>query len=84
MGSRRFAVIESKQLDWHGMTRCGGEPGVTRNQASVQFFGEHNVCRIIGGQVVTELPDPGQQNEVGIANDSQVEQVLDCLIGAEC
>jgi hypothetical protein len=61
---------------------CGGETAVTRNQARAQFFGERNVCRIVGGQVVTELPNPGQQNEVGIPSHAQVEQVFDRLIGA--
>ena len=64
------------------MSGCGGEPAVTRNQASAEFFGKHDVGRIIDGQVVAEVPDPRQQNEVGIPGDSQVEQVLDCLIGA--
>jgi len=64
------------------MTGCRREPGVTCNQSSSELFGKHDVCRIIRGQIVTELPNPGQQNEVGIPRDSQVEQVLDGLISA--
>ena len=33
---------------------------------------------------MTELPNPGQQNEVGVPSDSQVKQVFDRLIGAVC
>ena len=77
-------LSQSKQLDGRGVTGCRGEPGITRNQASAQFFGERDVCRIIRGQVVTELPNPGQQNEVGIPGHAQVEQVFDRLIGAVC
>ncbi len=66
------------------MTGCRREPAVTCNQSSPEFFCKHDVGRIIGGQIVTQLPNPGQQNEVGIASDSQVEQVLDSLIRAMC
>jgi len=48
------------------MTRSRSEPAVTRYQSSAEFFGKHNVCRIICGQIVTELPNPGQQYDVGV------------------
>lgn len=73
---------ESKQLDGRGVAGYRGEAGITRQQSSAEVFGESDVGRIIRGQIVTELPNPGQQKEVGIASDSQVEQVFDCLIGA--
>ena len=60
------------------------EPSVTRKQSSAEMFGERDVSRIIRRQIVTKLPNPGQQNKVGIPCDSQVEQVPDRLIGAVC
>ena len=77
-------AVESKQFDWHGVTGCRCEPTVARDQSSPEFFCKHDVGRIIRGQIVTEPPNPGQQNEVGIASDSQVEQVLDCLVRSVC
>ncbi len=76
--------LESKQLDCRGEAGYGGEAGITRQQSSAEAFGESDVGRSIRGQIVTELPNPGQQKEVGIASDSQVEQVFDCLIRALC
>jgi hypothetical protein len=77
-------AVESKHLYCRGVTGCGREPAVTCNQSGCEFFGKRDVSRIVGGEIVTELPDPWQQDEVGIPRDSQVEQVLDCLIGAVC
>jgi len=81
-GSGAADTVESKQLDWRGVTGCRREPAVARNQSSAECFGKHDVGCIICGQIVTQLPNPGQQNEVRIPSDSQVQQVLDCLIGA--
>ena len=75
-------AAESKHLDCRGVTGCRREPAVACKQSSSELFGKHDVGRIIRGQIVTELPNAGQQNEVGIASDSQVEQVLDGLISA--
>ena len=66
------------------MARCGREPSVTRKQTSAELFGKRDVSRIVRRQIVTELPDAGQQNKVRIASDSQVEQVLNRLISAVC
>jgi len=76
------SAVESKQLYGRGVTGCGCQAGVTREQSSAEFFGKRDIGRIIGREVVPELPDAGQQNEVGIADDAQVEQVLDSLIRA--
>jgi len=66
------------------MAGCGSEPAVTRKQSSAEFFGKHDVGRIIGRQIMTELPSPGQQQEVGIASNPQVQEILDRLISAAC
>ena len=60
------------------------KPAVTRKQSSAEFFGKHDVSHIIGRQVVAELPNPGQQQEVGIASNAQVQEILDRLIRAVC
>ncbi len=75
-------TVESKHLDRRGVTGSRREPAVTCKQSRSESFGKYDVGRIIRGQIVTELPNPGQQKEVGIPSNSQVEQVLDCLIGA--
>jgi hypothetical protein len=75
-------TVELKQLDGHGVAGCRREPAVARKQSSAKFFGKRDVGRIVGRQIMTELPNPGQQNEVGIPSHSQVEQILDRLIGA--
>jgi hypothetical protein len=50
------------------------------NERSAKFFGKHEVCCSIGGEVVPELPNPGPQHKVGIPGDPDVQQILDCLI----
>ena len=77
-----IAAVESKQLYCRGVTGCRREPAVTCHQSSSEFFSKHDIGRIIRGQIVAEPPNPGQQKEVGIPGDSQVEQVLDGLISA--
>ena len=74
----------SKQFDERRMAGCRSEAAVTRKQSSAEFFGKHDVGRIIGRQIVTELPYPGQQHEVRIASNPQVQEILDRLISAVC
>jgi hypothetical protein len=66
------------------MAPSSGEPSVTRKQSSAEFFRQHYVGRVISGKIVTELPNPGQQYEMGIPRDAEVEQVLNRLMGASC
>jgi hypothetical protein len=75
-------AVESKHLYCRGVTGCRREPTVTPNQSGSEFFGKCDESRIVGGEIVTELPNPRQQDEVGIPRDSQVEQVLDGLISS--
>jgi hypothetical protein len=63
------------------VTWCRREPPVPRKQLSAKFFGKGDVGRIISGQIVTELPNPRQQNVVRVAGHSQVEQILNNPIG---
>ena len=60
------------------------EPAVARKQSGAEFFGTHDVGRIIGRQIMTQLPIPGQQQEVGIAGNAQIQEILDRLISAVC
>lgn len=59
------------------MTGCRRQSAITRNQWRTDFLGERDVSRIIRRQIVTELPNAGQQNEVRIAGHAYVEQVVD-------
>jgi hypothetical protein len=64
------------------MAWSGGKPFVTRDQGSWEAFGKSNIGRIIGGEILPELPNPWQQHEVGISYKPESEQVLYRLIGA--
>lgn len=66
------------------MAGSSGEPRVTGNQWSTEFFGKSNVARVIGRKIVAELPNPGQQHEMGIPCKPEGQQVLHGMVGAIC
>ena len=63
------------------MAGSGGEAAIPSDERSAEFLGERNVGCIVGGQVVTELPDTWQKYEVWIPDDSKVGQVLNSDVG---
>jgi len=71
-----------KHLDDRRMARSSGKPSVARKQARAEFLGRYNAYRGISGKIVTELPNPGQEHEVGIPRNGEVQQVMNRLIGA--
>jgi hypothetical protein len=76
--------VESKQLGcWH-MARSTNEAPVTRNQCDAELFGKHDIGGIICRKIVTKVPNPGQQHEMEIASDPEVQQIADCLIRTVC
>lgn len=66
------------------MAGSGGEPRVARNQWSAELFGKSNICRVISGKIVTKLPNPGQQHEMRIPCNPEIQQVLYGMVGAIC
>ncbi len=64
------------------MARSDGKPSVTGNQWRAEFFGKANIGRIISGKIVAKLPNPRQENEMGIPYKPEIQQVLNRLFGA--
>jgi hypothetical protein len=48
------------------------------------LFGKHDIGCIICRKIVTESPNPGQQYEMGIASDPEVQQIADRFISTVC
>ena len=57
------------------MARGCADLAVARDKRGVQKLSQRHVNRIIGGEIVTELPDPGQKQAVRIPGNSRVYQV---------
>ena len=55
-----------KQFNGRRMARRRRQSLVPRNQGSPEFFDQHDVGRIIGRKLVTQLPNPGKEHEVRI------------------
>ena len=80
----RYRQFLLEQLDDRRMAGSSGEPCVACNQWNPELFGKADVGRVIGGKIVAELPNPGQQHEIGISRNPEVKQVPHGLIGAIC
>ena len=48
---------------------------VSRVTRERQFFGQHDVGRVIGRKVVTQLPNPGKEREVRISGQAEIQQI---------
>lgn len=66
------------------MTGSRSEPAVASDQCRAEFFGKRDIGRVIGGKIVTMLPNPGQQHEVRISGDPEVCKITNRFIGAAC
>jgi hypothetical protein len=62
------------------MTRSRSESSIPGNESSSQFFSEHDICSIIGGEIVTELPNTGQEHEMRISGKAEIQQIADRLV----
>ena len=65
--------------DGRGMARSGGESTVSCNECSSEFLGKHDVGRIIGREIVTELPD-AQEHRMGISSNTEIQQIAERLV----
>lgn len=58
----RFGKL--KELDECRMARSRSESTFSREERSSAFVGKHHVGSIVGGEMVTELPDSRQEHRV--------------------
>ncbi len=65
--------VELKQLDECGMARGRSESTVPCDQRSSEPFGQHNVGRIIGRKIVTQLPNPGEKHQMRIPSNAKIQ-----------
>jgi len=63
------------------MPRGRRKPAIPCNQRSGELFRKRNVSGVVGRQVLTVLPDTGQENEVWIPHDPEVNQILNRDVG---
>ncbi len=69
-----------EELDGCGMARSRSESSIPCHQGTSELFGKHNVGRIICRKVVTELPDAGQEHEMRIPSNTEIQQITDRLV----
>jgi len=65
--------VRLEELDGYRMARSRSESSISRNESSPQFFSEHDICSIIGGEIVTELPNTGQEHEMRISGKAEIQ-----------
>lgn len=76
-GSRSLSV--SDEIDPRGVSGGQRERSVSGNKRRGEGLGKGEVRRIVGRDVVPQLPDPGEEQVVGIAAEREVGEVLECL-----
>jgi len=52
--------VTSEEFNGGGMAGIRSEPTIPSHKHGSEFFGQRDVGRIIGGEIVTQLPNPGQ------------------------
>jgi hypothetical protein len=58
---------------------------VAGEQRGVQRLGERNICSVVGGQRIAQLPDAWQKRSVLVAFDDQIGKIVERLFGSgEC
>jgi hypothetical protein len=72
--------VELKQLDECAVARRRSESTIPCNQRSSEFFGKHDV----GREIVTQLPTPWHENDMGIPSNAEIQQIADRLVGTVC
>ncbi len=56
-----------------------GQRGIAGKKGSSESFGEGEIGRVVGGDGVSEFPDPGQEEVVRIASEREVGEVFKSL-----
>ena len=70
-----------KDLDGRRMAPRRSKATVPCHQRSPQLFGEHDIGRIVGRQVVTQFPDARQEDEMSIPIEAEIQQIAQGLVG---
>jgi len=52
--------VTSEEFNGGGMAGIRSEPTIPSHKHGSEFFGQRDAGRIIGGEIVTQLPNPGQ------------------------
>jgi hypothetical protein len=69
----------SHQLDSRTVCPTGSQRGITGDERSRQRFGQRKIGGVIGRHVIAQLPDPGQEKLVGIADERKIDEILEGL-----
>ena len=56
--------------------------GIARDQSGIELLRQRHIGRVIGGKIVSKLPNAGQQYKMRISRQTKIQQVLNCLSGA--
>lgn len=76
--ARRANVsFPSENLDPGEMARGAADSGIPREESGVQGLGQSYVGGVVGGEVLPQGPDPGQQDAMGIPLDGEVREGLE-------
>lgn len=59
------------------MTGCGGETLVKREEGGPEAFGESDISRVVCREILTERPDPQEQDVVLMAHEAKVSEALE-------
>jgi hypothetical protein len=62
------------------VARSRSESSIPDNQHSSEFLGRYDVGSIIGREIVAELPDAGQEHEMRISSNTEIQQIADRLV----
>jgi hypothetical protein len=60
------------------------ESSLSRNERGSEFLGKCDVRSIIGRGIVTELPDAGQEHQMGISSNTEIQQIVNRLVSTMC
>src|SRR6266581_7359305 len=66
----------SHQLDRGAMAGSAGETAVAREKWCSERFGKGNIDRVIGGEIVSQLPHARQQHIMGISTHGKDREVI--------
>src|SRR5437867_10758571 len=67
----------SHQLDSGAMASSAGETAVAREKWCSERLGKSNIDRVIGGEIVSQLPHTRQQHIMGISTHRKNREVVE-------
>jgi len=80
--SRSAQKSRLEQFDGCGVPAGGGQGRIPGDKRGLQGFGQCQVRRIVGSEVVAQCPDAGQEQIVRIADEGENRTVLKSLRAA--